>query len=66
MTTNMPEAKVLLGAFNQVQIVFFGGPQVVEDKFSGGKVVSGVSEIVAINHVDVVVRNPEFLVVGAS
>ena len=66
MTTNMPEAKVLLADFTTVQIIFFGGPQVIEDKYSGGKVISGTSEIVVMNHVDVVVRSPEFLVVGAS
>ena len=66
MTTNMPEAKVLLGDFTTVQIVFFGGPQVIEDKYSGGKVLAGVTELVVMNYVDVVVRIPEFLVVGAS
>lgn len=66
MTTNMPEAKVLLGDFTTVQIVYFGGPQVIEDRYSGGKVISGATEIVVMNHVDVVVRSPEFLVVGAS
>ena len=66
MTTNIPEAKVLLADFTTVQIVFFGGPQLIEDKYSGGKVLAGVTELVVMNYVDVVLRSPEFLVLGTN
>jgi len=65
-TTNMPEGKVLLADFNTVRIVYFGGPQLIEDKYSGGKVLAGATEMVVMNHVDVVVLRPAHIVVGAS
>ena len=66
MSTNVPEAKVILADFTTVQQVFFGLPQIIDDRFSGGKAISGQSEIVVMNFCDVVVREPALIVVGAA
>jgi hypothetical protein len=66
MSTNVPEAKVILADFTTVQQVFFGVPQIIDDRFSNGKAISGQSEIVVMNFCDVVVREPALIVVGAA
>jgi HK97 family phage major capsid protein len=66
ISSNVPEAKVLLGDFTTVQTVYFGSPAVIDDQFSGGKSINGSSELVVLNFADVVVREPALIVVGAS
>lgn len=66
MTTACPEGKVVLGDFSTVTQVFFGAPQIIDDRFSAGKSISGASEIIVMNYCDVVLRNPEFVVVGSA
>jgi hypothetical protein len=66
ISSNVPEAKVLLGDFTTVQTVYFGSPAVIDDQFSGGRSINGSSELVVMNHCDVVVREPALIVVGAS
>jgi HK97 family phage major capsid protein len=66
ISSNVPEGMVLLGDFTTVQTVYFGAPQVIDDQFSGGKSINGSSELVVMNHCDVVVREPALIVVGAS
>ena len=66
ISSNVPEAKVILAQFDTVQQVFFGAPQIVDDRFSNGKAISGASEIVVMNFCDVVVKNPGLIVVGAA
>ncbi len=66
ISSNVPEAKVILGDFTTVQTVYFGSPAVIDDQFSGGKSINGSSELVVLNHCDVVVREPALIVVGAS
>lgn len=66
MTTACPEGKVVLGDFSTVTQVFFGAPQIIDDRFSAGKSISGASEIIVLNYCDVVLKNPEFVVVGSA
>jgi HK97 family phage major capsid protein len=66
ISSNVPEGMVLLGDFTTVQTVYFGSPAVIDDQFSGGKSINGSSELVVMNHCDVVVREPALIVVGAS
>lgn len=66
MTTACPEGKVVLGDFSTVTQVYFGAPQVVVDKYSNGKSISGASEIIVMNFCDVVLREPSHVVVGAG
>jgi HK97 family phage major capsid protein len=64
VSSNVPEAKVILGDFTTVQTVYFGAPQVIDDRFSAGKAINGSSEVVVMNHCDVVVREPAHIVLG--
>ena len=66
LSTNMPEGKVILAQFDTVQTVYFGAPQIIDDRFSNGKALSGASEIIAMNFCDVVVKNPALIVVGSA
>ena len=66
ISSNVPEAKVILAQFDTVQTVYFGAPQIIDDRFSNGKAISGASEIVVMNFCDVVVRDPGLIVVGAA
>ncbi|MCF8139586.1 MAG: phage major capsid protein [Cyanobium usitatum Tobar12.5m-G36] len=66
ISSNVPETKVILADFSTVQQVFFGAPQIIDDRFSAGKSISGASEIVVMNFCDVVARDPGLIVVGAA
>ena len=66
ISSNVPEAKVILADFTSVQQVYFGSPQIIDDRYSAGKSISGASEIVVMNYCDVVVRDPGLIVVGAA
>ena len=66
MSTNVPEGKVILADFSTVVQIYFGSPQIIDDRFSNGKSISGASELIVMNFCDVVLKNPEFVVVGAG
>jgi HK97 family phage major capsid protein len=66
ISSNVPEAKVLLGDFTTVQTVYFGSPAVIDDQFSGGRSINGSSELVVMNHCDVVLREPALIVLGSA
>jgi len=66
ISSNVPEAKVILAQFDTLQGVYFGAPQIIDDRFSAGKSISGASEIVVMNFCDVVARDPGLIVVGAA
>jgi len=66
ISSNVPEAKVILAQFDTVQQVYFGAPQIIDDRFSAGKSISGASEIVVMNFCDVVARDPGLIVVGSA
>lgn len=63
-TTNTVEGKVLLGDFSTVNLVFFGSPQLIVDKYSGGKSTNGQTEIILLNLCDAASSNPDLLCVG--
>jgi len=64
-TTNCTEGKYLLGDFSSMNIVYFGPPQVVIDRYSGGKVSTGQTELVALNMCDVGCTNQNAICVGS-
>jgi len=64
ISSNVPEAKVILAQFDTVQQLYFGPPQIIDDRFSNGKAISGASEIIVMNFCDVVARDPGLIVVG--
>ena len=66
VSSNAPEGKVILGQFDTVQQVFFGSPQIIDDRFSAGRAINGSSEMVVMNYCDVVVREPGLIVVGSA
>ena len=66
ISSNVPEAKVILAQFDTVQQVYFGAPQIIDDRYSAGKAISGSSEIVVMNFCDVLVKNPALIVVGSA
>lgn len=61
---NVPSNTVILADFSTVQQVFFGAPQIIDDRFSAGRAINGSSEIVLMNYCDVVVGEPGLIVVG--
>ena len=65
-TTNCTEGKVLLGDFSAVNLAFFGPPQAIVDRFSGGKATTGQTEIVVLNMVDVGCTNQNAICVGSA
>jgi HK97 family phage major capsid protein len=65
-STNAPTGKVILADFSSVQTCFFGAPQIIEDSYSGGKSLSGASEIVVVNYCDVGLKDPAHIVVGSA
>jgi HK97 family phage major capsid protein len=66
ISSNVPATTIILAQFDTVQQVFFGAPQIIDDRFSAGKSISGASEIVVMNFCDVVARNPGLIVVGSA
>jgi HK97 family phage major capsid protein len=66
ISSNVPEAKVLLGDFTTVQTVYFGAPAVIDDRFSAGKSINGSSELIVMNYCDLVVRQPASIVLGSA
>jgi len=66
ISSNVPATTIILAQFDTVQQVFFGAPQIIDDRFSAGKSISGASEIVVMNYCDVVARDPGLIVVGAA
>lgn len=66
ISSNVPATTIILAQFDTVQQVYFGAPQIIDDRFSAGKSISGASEIVVMNFCDVVARDPGLIVVGAA
>jgi HK97 family phage major capsid protein len=66
VSSNVPEGKVILADFGTVQQVYFGSPQIIDDRFSGGKAISGASEIVVMSFCDLVLKQPSHIVVGTA
>ena len=66
ISSNVPQGSVILADFGTVQQVYFGSPQIVDDRFSGGKAISGASEIVVMSFCDLVLKQPSHIVVGTA
>jgi len=66
ISSNVPATTIILAQFDTVQQVFFGAPQIIDDRFSAGKSISGASEIVVMNFCDVLARDPGLIVVGSA
>lgn len=65
-STHVPEGKFLFGDFSALRIVFFGPPQMIVDTFSNGKSITGETEIVMINYVDLALIEPSHFVLGSG
>ena len=65
-TTNTVEGKYLLGDLSSVALAFFGSPQVVIDKYSGGKSTTGQTDLVVLNLCDVGCTNQDAICVGGA
>ena len=66
ISSNVPATTIILAQFDTLQQVYFGAPQIIDDRFSAGKSISGASEIVVMNFCDVVARDPGLIVVGSA
>lgn len=66
VSSNVPQGSVILADFSTVQQIFFGAPQIIDDRYSGGKAISGASEIVVMSFCDVVLKQPAHVVVGSA
>jgi HK97 family phage major capsid protein len=66
ISSNVPQGSVILADFSTVQQVYFGSPQIIDDRFSGGKAISGATEIVVLSFCDVVLKQPAHVVVGSA
>ena len=65
-TTNAVEGKYVLGDFSSLNLVFFGSPQVIVDKYSGGKSTTGQTEVIVLNMCDVGCTNEDAICVGGA
>lgn len=65
-TTNCTEGKYLLGDMSTLNLVFFGPPQAIIDKFSGSKSATGQTEVIVLNMVDVGCTNQGAICVGSA
>lgn len=66
VSSNVPQGRVILADFSTVQQVFFGAPQIIDDRYSGGKAISGASEVCVLTYCDVVLKQPAHVVVGTA
>lgn len=63
---NTTQGSYMLLAPGEIVTAYWGSPQLVADSFSGGKSISGATDLVVFNICDVGVTHPARLVVGAS
>jgi hypothetical protein len=65
-TRNLPTGKALLFDPATVRTVFWGAPQLVVDRVSNGKSLSGAADLIVFNLCDVAALHPAQIVVGSS
>ena len=65
-TTNTVEGKYVLGDISTVALAFFGSPQAIVDKYSGGKSTTGQTEVIILNMCDVGCTNEDAICVGGA
>jgi HK97 family phage major capsid protein len=65
MSRNVPEGSVLLADWARLEVAYFGPPVLLVDPFSGGKSMTGATELHVANFVDCAMSEPDCLVVGS-
>jgi HK97 family phage major capsid protein len=65
-TRNIPAGKALLLDPRTVRTVYWGAPQLVVDRVSNGKSLSGAADLIVFNLCDVAALHPAQIVVGSS
>lgn len=65
MSRNVPQGSVLLADWARFEVAYFGPPVLLVDPFSGGKSMTGATEVHVANFVDSAFSEPSCLVVGS-
>ena len=65
-TRNLPAEKALLFDPATIRTVYWGAPQLVVDRVSNGKSLSGAADLIVFNLCDIAVLHPAQIVVGSS
>lgn len=65
-TRNTTQGRYLLLAPSEVVTAYWGSPQLVADSYSGGKSISGATDLVVFNITDVGAKHPARIVVGSN
>ena len=65
-TRNIPAGKALLLDPKTIRTVYWGAPQLVVDRVSNGKSLSGAADLIVFNLCDVAALHPAQIVVGSS
>jgi hypothetical protein len=65
-TRNIPTGKALLFDPATIRTVYWGAPQLVVDRVSNGKSLSGAADLIVFNLCDVAALHPAQIVVGSS
>lgn len=65
-TRNIPTGKALLLDPATVRTVYWGAPQLVVDRVSNGKSLSGAADLIVFNLCDIAALHPAQIVVGSS
>jgi len=65
-TRHVPESRALFLDPSVLRLVFWDAPQILIDRTSGGKSISGAAELVVFNLCDLAVLSPASVVVGGG
>lgn len=63
-TSAITQGKVILCDPSQIALVFWSAPQLLIDRTTGGKSISGAAEVVLLNDCDIAVTRPAQIVIG--
>lgn len=66
ISRHVPSGKVILLDPTEIRTVFWGSPQLVVDRFSGSKAITGAVELDLFNLCDIAVLHPHHVVIGAN
>jgi hypothetical protein len=66
VSTHVPDGKVLFFDPTTVRLVFWDAPQLITDRFSSGKSLSGAVDVCVFNLADIAVLHPAQIVVGSA
>ena len=65
-TSNITEGKVIFVDPTMLRCVYWGAPQLIVDRFSSNKSLTGAAELVLFNLCDIAVLHPAQLVIGSN